>query len=169
MNSYSIINMHIAKEGSVKKLRGFTLIELLIAIAIVGILAAVAYPSYIDSVSKSRRADAKAALLGFAQAMERHYTTEGTYAGAAEDDGDTGSPAIFSTTSPLDGTDVYYNLEIESATSNTYVIGAEPTGAQDGDGILVLLSTGERAWDSEDTANGDLSDYADIGDDYWTW
>jgi len=152
-----------------RRIKGFTLIELMVTVAIVGILASVAYPSYLNSVTKSRRADAKAALLGFAQAMERHYTTEGTYAGAAADDGDTGSPAIFSTTSPLDGSDIYYNLEIESADANSYVIGAEPTGSQEGDGILVLLSTGARAWDSEDSAEGDLANYETIADDYWTW
>ena len=152
------------------RIKGFTLIELMITVAIVGILASVAYPSYMGSVTKSRRADAKAALLGFAQAMERHYTTEGTYAGAGTDnDGDTGSPTIFSTTSPLDGSDVYYDLDIESASANSYVIGAVPTGAQAGDGILVLRSTGARAWDSENTAAGVLSSYASIADEYWTW
>ena len=54
--------------------KGFTLIELMIAVAIVGILAGIAYPSYQDSVRKSRRADAQGALLGFANAMERYFT-----------------------------------------------------------------------------------------------
>ncbi|MFI3186333.1 MAG: prepilin-type N-terminal cleavage/methylation domain-containing protein, partial [Methylococcaceae bacterium] len=53
---------------------GFTLIELMVTVAIVGILAAIAYPSYQDSVRKSRRADASGALLGLANAMERHFT-----------------------------------------------------------------------------------------------
>ena len=134
--------------------KGFTLIELLIAIAIVGIIAAVAYPSYQDSVTKSRRTDAQAALMGFAQAMERFYTTEGTYAGAATSGADTGSPTIFSTTSPLDNSSVYYNLKIESASATAYVIGAEPVNTQDGDGVLILKSTVTKGWDSNDTANG---------------
>ena len=57
----------------------FTLIELLIVIAIVGVLAGIAYPSYQDSMTKSRRADAKAALLELSVFMERLYTTTGCY------------------------------------------------------------------------------------------
>ncbi len=59
--------------------RGFTLIELMIVVAVIAILAAIAYPSYQDSVRKSRRADAKAALLDLAQFMERNYTTANRY------------------------------------------------------------------------------------------
>lgn len=54
--------------------KGFTLIELMIALAIVAIVAAIAYPSYQGSVRKSRRADARAVLLEAAQFMERRYT-----------------------------------------------------------------------------------------------
>ena len=137
------------------KKKGFTLIELLIVIAIVGILAAIAYPSYQDSVKKSRRADAQAALQGLAQAMERHYTTQGTYTGAAN----AGVPTIFSTKSPIDGTAVYYNLLIPSATTTTYIIGAEPTGAQADDGVLLLKSTGARAWDKNNSSTGSLATF----------
>jgi len=64
---------------------GFTLIELLIVIAIVGVLAKIAYPSYVDSMTKSRRADAKAALLELSVFMERLYTTTGCYNPGATD------------------------------------------------------------------------------------
>ena len=59
--------------------QGFTLIELMIVVAIVGILAAIAFPSYQESVRKSARAEAKAALLGAAQAFERYYSLNGRY------------------------------------------------------------------------------------------
>ncbi|WP_435237096.1 type IV pilin protein [Psychromonas sp. PT13] len=128
-----------------KRKNGFTLIELLIAVAIVGILASIAYPSYMDSVTRSRRADAQAALLGFAQAMERHYTTTGGYTGAGTTGGNTGAPTIFSTKSPIDGSDTYYNLTIESAAVTTYTLKATAVGSQLGDGDIQLSSTGARS------------------------
>ncbi|WP_435237102.1 type IV pilin protein [Psychromonas sp. PT13] len=133
-----------------KQSKGFTLIELLIAVAIVGIISAVAYPSYQSSIIASRRADAKAALVGFAQAMERYYTNNGTYTGAAESDADSGSPTIYSTTSPLDGSDIYYNLTIDSSTDSAYLLKADPVNSQDGDGMLTISSTGLKGWDEDD-------------------
>ena len=59
--------------------RGFTLIELMIVVAIVAILAAVAYPSYRESVARGRRGDAKSVLLEAAQWTERQYTVNNTY------------------------------------------------------------------------------------------
>ena len=60
--------------------RGFTLIELMITAAIIAILAAVAIPSYQDSVWKGKRAEAKAAILKTLQAEERNYSQFNTYA-----------------------------------------------------------------------------------------
>ena len=58
---------------------GFTLIELMIVVAIVAILAAIAYPSYQDSIRKSKRADARAGLMDATQYMERFYSQNDRY------------------------------------------------------------------------------------------
>lgn len=136
--------------------RGFTLIELLIAVALVGILASIAYPSYTDHVRKTRRADAQGALMGLSNAMERFFTQNSTYLGAAGTQAvplATGAPWIFYTQSPIDGGTPYYNLTIQVATATTYTLQATPINAQAQDGILELDSTGARRWDRDNDTN----------------
>lgn len=58
---------------------GFTLIELMITVAIVGILVAIALPTYRDSIAKSRRAEVRAILLETSQWMERFYSENYSY------------------------------------------------------------------------------------------
>ena len=59
---------------------GFTMIELLVVLVIISILAAIAYPSYKDSVYKSRRSGAKAALMDLAARQEQYFNNNKTYA-----------------------------------------------------------------------------------------
>lgn len=59
--------------------KGFTMIEVMVVLVVAAILSAVAYPSYVESVRKSRRAEGRAALIQIMQQQERFYTQHNTY------------------------------------------------------------------------------------------
>ncbi|MDH5432952.1 MAG: type IV pilin protein [Gammaproteobacteria bacterium] len=124
-----------------KKQFGFSLIELMVVVAIVGILASIAYPSYQNYVIKSKRADAMAALMNAAQAMERYKVNNYNYSVA-------NLGTVFATTVPTDGGAApYYLLSITNVTNKTYTLVAEPTGSMLGkDGNLTLSHTGAKTW-----------------------
>lgn len=123
-----------------KSENGFTLIELMVVIAIVGILAAIAYPSYTDSVRKTKRSDAQIALSRAATLQEREYTQNNAYTntmanigGATSDEG-------------------YYTISasIAACTSSCYLLSATPVagGAQASDEdcwTITLDHTGRKA------------------------
>lgn len=115
-------------------MRGFTLIELMIVVVIVGILAAIAYPSYQNQVRKSRRADAKAALMETAQQLERCYTRFSDYA-------DANCEADVSYVSD----DEFYTISASAMSASAFTLSAAPRGDQVNDtecGTLSLTSTG---------------------------
>ena len=62
-----------------KTLQGFTFVEIMITVAIIGILIMVVYPYYLDNIRKSRRVDAKVALIELAQLQEDSFITTKQY------------------------------------------------------------------------------------------
>jgi type IV pilus assembly protein PilE len=139
--------------NKISKTQGVTLIELMVTVAIVGILAAIAMPSYQESVRKSRRADVKGVLLGLTNAMERRFTEANSFCDAATGGtavtgcgtatGDTGTPSVFTIPTETAG---FYTVTISAVSSSTYTLSAVPTGAQASDrcGTLWIDSTGSK-------------------------
>jgi type IV pilus assembly protein PilE len=140
--------MNMIKIPPLRSARGFTLIELMIAVAIVGILVKLAYPAYTQSVKKSRRADAKTALLDLAQREERFMSTNNTYSQIAAPDLGYNSGSTITTAAPMNvvtGSSAYYQLAVSLPTSTTFTATATPIGAQTGDtqcGTFTLTNAG---------------------------
>jgi general secretion pathway protein G len=62
-----------------RKHAGFNLLELVIALSLIGVMAAIAYPSYMEHVDKGRNAIAASDIAAFAQGIERFYTAFNRY------------------------------------------------------------------------------------------
>ena len=119
-----------------RRVQGFTLIELMITVAIIGILAAIAYPSYQDSVLKGRRAEGRTALLNLLQQQERYYTQNGSYLQFGA--GATGSNGVTATASS--GVAIPFRTTSGDSTSFAYRLRADPCSNTLGLDECVLLS-----------------------------
>ena len=124
---------------------GFTLIELLIVIVILSILVSVAYPSYRDSVIKTRRSDAKIALTQAAALQERYFTENNSYADDVDDIGGDGSDSLVSP-------EGYYAITVANPSCGAtvfscFTLTATTTGVQSTDtdcATFTLAHTGQK-------------------------
>ena len=144
---------------------GFTIVELMIVVAIIGLLAGIAVPSYRDYVNKSKRAEAKAALTAAAARLERYYSLNNCYPSSA-----CGSPTSADSAAALlnagiagfsgeNSTKAYYNISLTVA-AQTFTVTAAPKSphADATCGNLTLSNTG-RKWTQK---NGSTDDVARI-------
>ncbi len=115
---------------------GFTLIELMVTVAIVTILATIAVTSYTSQVQKSRRTEAKSALLDLAGREERLFSTTNTYTNLESALGYGGAVAM---TNMAFGNGYYQLTAVTPDTvnqpgiTNSYLLTANPVGPQAGD------------------------------------
>lgn len=125
--------------------KGFTLIELMVVVAIVGILASVAYPSYVDHVRKGRRAEAQATLMDISLKQGQYFVQRKAYAADATELGITIPTSVSS----------YYDVDTAGAagTPPTFTATATPKGDQTKDkcGTLGIDQTGAKTAASGET------------------
>ena len=130
--------------------KGFSLIELMIVVAIIGILAGIAFPSYQESIRKANRTDAQTELLQFSAALERQYVRTGNYTSILNDSTCTAQcvPVASIFTAGQDAIKNYaFTVTINTAT-NSYTVYASPQsgGRMSGDGPFILQSDGTKGW-----------------------
>lgn len=127
---------------------GFTLIELMIVVAIVGILAAIAYPNYRQYVERTHRTDVQSHMLKVAHDLQRFYTVRQTYQGVS-------IVNVGGANYPKTGTQLYSiqlrdnaNKDLTAADANgqTWEMRAIPLGVMEGNGIICLNHLGYKYW-----------------------
>ena len=123
-----------------KKTRGFTLIELIIGITIVGILMAIAVPSYQNHLRKGRRAEAQAFLMQVSQRQQQYLLDARTYAfgGSALTD--------LGLTPPTPVSDHYSIVVTGASNPPQFTVTADPSAStvQSADCILSITQTGQK-------------------------
>lgn len=141
---------------------GLTLLELMLVVALIAVLAGLAYPSYVEQMTKARRVEMQAQLMRMAGQLQRRHSLMGCYNPTAE--GVCGATSM----GLLDLEISHPAYELGSQTmleADAFRLVAMPVveGPQAGDGRLMLDHRGQRGWDAND--DGDVTD---AGEDRWT-
>lgn len=116
--------------------RGFTLIELMITVAVIGILAAVAFPSYTQYIIRANRSAAQAQMMDIANRQQQFLLANRAYASKATLTASGYAP-------PTSVSEKYgYDIAVGAGTVPSFTITFSPTGTQSSDGDLTLNSEG---------------------------
>lgn len=116
------------------KTRGFTLIEMMIVVAVIALLATIAFPSYQNFTMRNRRADGKDLAMRIASAQERHYTNRNVY---------TDDPGVLGV-NPVSEQQYYTAQIVVPADGQSYTLNLIPQDVQANDrcGTLTINNTG---------------------------
>ena len=131
------------------KKNGFSLIELMATVAIVGILASIAIPTYNNYSIKSHRVEGKSLIMEIMQRQEKYYTENNTYT--------TNLSLLGYSSSPVISEQGYYSVSASAAAdgiTNNVVLTAQPVGSQASDtdcGSFIMNSNGQKSTSTSST------------------
>jgi type IV pilus assembly protein PilE len=131
------------ESGRSRRAAGFTLIELMIVVAVIGILSAIAYPSYQSYVRKGNRSEAQQFMLDISNREEQYVLDSRHYTAALNSTGLNLTRQNWTCTAAACSNNFYsIAVAIASGPPETYTITATATGVQVADGNLTLTSAG---------------------------
>ncbi len=122
--------------------RGYSLMELMVVVAIIGVIAAITYPSYLAYKVRVNRTDMQTQMLNIARLMSSQKMANSKFSSSSS------ITQIYGSSTYSQGSTVLYNLAFSTLTDTTWVLTATPTatGPQNGDGIICLNDQGQKYW-----------------------